>query len=371
MILIGWRIALPLGLAAACALAAPIVVPRGIAAGTLLAAQDDPVRLADHALDRAFDATVAAREIRAALAEGDADLAQSFLDLARDRQVPVDPALAADVDAANTRTAHTARAASSFGRGLVTGEPDDLASFAGTAVGDLFVLGDIRDATREGYRLASGGEADELILGLSCVGIAITAGTYASLGAGTPARVGLSVVKAARRTGRMTASMADWLGRTTREVVDWGAMRQAVGGASLIRPVAAVRAVREAVKVENSHALVRLAGDLGRTRTYAGTRAALDALKVAEGPRDVARIARLAEAKGGKTRAILKLLGRGAIVLATSAFDLAWWVLWAVMSVLGFCSTCKRAAERMTERYLQRRKPRRAARQGALVAAPA
>ena len=99
---------------------------------------------------------------------------------------------------------------------------------AGTALGDLFVFGDIRDAVREGSRLAKGEPADELVLGLAGVGLALTAGTYASLGAGAPARVGLSVLKAARKTGRMTAQMGEWLGRSLREVVDWSALRRAV-----------------------------------------------------------------------------------------------------------------------------------------------
>ena len=89
----GSRIALPLGAAFACAIAALTFVPRGIEAEALLTAQDDPVRLADHALDRSFNADVARREIEAALEANDADLAQSFLDLARDRNVTVDPAL--------------------------------------------------------------------------------------------------------------------------------------------------------------------------------------------------------------------------------------------------------------------------------------
>ena len=67
-------------------------------------------------------------------------------------------------------------------------EPDDVVGLAGTVLGDLFVFGDIRDALREGGRYVSGQQADELLLGLACVGIAITAGTYASLGAAAPAR---------------------------------------------------------------------------------------------------------------------------------------------------------------------------------------
>jgi hypothetical protein len=355
----GLRIALPLAVALGCAFAAFLVVPRGFEANSLLMAQDNPEKLAERMLDRTFSAPVAQREIEAALKADDADLAQSFLDLARDRHVPVEPALAAKVAEANSVAATAKRAAGSFGRGLVTGEPEDAMGFAGTALGDLFVFGDIRDAAREGKRLAMGEPTDEVLLGLACVGLAITAGTYATVGIAAPARAGLTLVKAARKTGRLSAHMAAWLGHSLREVVDWSAVGRAVGSATLARPLVAVRAARAAVKGEKAHDLVRLVGDVGRVQGKAGTQAALDGLKLAQAPRDVSRVAKIAEKYGGKTRAVLKLGGRAAILLAASAFDLFSWMLAAVMTVLGFCASCKRAAERATERYLLRRKARR------------
>ncbi len=72
----------------------------------------------------------------------------------------------------------------------------------------------------------------------------------------------------------------------------------------------------------------------------------------------MSRLARLSAAKGGKTRAIVKLLGRGAIVLAASALDLSMWVFWAAFALLGFCSSLKAMAERLTLAHLQRRKLR-------------
>ena len=109
----------------------------------------------------------------------------------------------AAVDDANSASA----AAGSFASGLITGEPKDMVGLAGTALGDLFVFGDIRDAVREGSRYVSGENYDQLILGLSVVGIAITAGTYATVGAATPARLGLTAVKVARKTGRLSARL--------------------------------------------------------------------------------------------------------------------------------------------------------------------
>src|SRR5262245_57216442 len=209
------------------AIAALIALPLAIEAEALLASQDDPAAIADRALDQAFNGSVAVKEIEAALAANDADLANSFLELARERGVTVPAALAAQVNAAVEQANSAAAHVESFTRGLITGEPDNIVALAGTALGDLFVYGDIRDLLREGSRYVNGQPADELVIGLAAVGLAITAGTYATIGAGTPARIGLSAVKAARRTGRIGGSMAHWVSRSLRDIVDWSALKRA------------------------------------------------------------------------------------------------------------------------------------------------
>ena len=346
-----------------CGIAALALLPPAIEAGWLLLVQDDPVALADRKLARSFNSEAATREIEAAVAADDAELAKSFVELARDRNVAVAPDLAAKVDAAVEAASSAIKTAENFTRGLIVGEPDDVVSLAGTALGDLFVFGDIRDAVREGSRYASGQEVDHLILGLSAVGIAVTAGTYASLGTGVPARVGLSLVKAARKTGRISARMAQSVGRTLRSVVDGKALRTAIDGASSVNPATTVRAVRGAVKIEKADDLFRLTRNVGEVQARAGTRAALDGLKISDSPRQMARVAKLAEKQGGKTRAVLKFLGRGAIALTVAAFDLSLWVLWAALTVFGFVSAAKGAVERATWRGLQRRKVRHAKRE--------
>lgn len=356
----GWQIRLAITAAGLCLIGAVVLLPRAVESVNWLLIADDPAALADRKLATAFDATVATREIEAALAAKDSELARSFVDLAADRQVVIDPGLVQKVDDAikadNTATAK----AGSFLGGLITGEPNDMVSLAGTALGDLFVFGDIRDAIREGSRLAKGEEADRLILGLAGVGIAITAGTYASMGSAAPARVGLSVVKAARKTGRLGTQLGEWIVRSMRGAVDWSAMRKAMAGASLTEPAVAVRAVREAVKVEKAEGLLDFARNVGRVQTKAGTRTALDGLKMANSPVEMARIAKLAEKNGNRTRAILKLLGRGAIALTLAAFDLALWIFWALLMVFGFVSSMKAAVERTTHRLYVRKKAKRA-----------
>jgi len=326
LIAIGRHPAAAVALGALFAVAAAFFLRGGVAAHQRLAAADDPIAVTDQALAASFDRHVAEREIRNALAAGDVDLAQSFVALA-ERNLPIDPALPNQVQEREADQHTLTNTTGRFAQGLWTGEPSDLASLAGTAFGDLFVFGDIRDAAREGTRYLTGRQYDPWILGLAGVGIAITAVTYASFGATAPERVGVSLVKAARRTGRLN-------------------------------PALAVRVAREAVKVEGAGGLVGLAQNTGRIEAKAGGQAALDSLAIAQEPQDISRTARLAAAKGGKTRAIVKLLGRAAIALTASALELAAWLIWAGFALFGFCASCKAGAERATQRYLDRRKLR-------------
>jgi len=331
------RIGIALLAAALLAAAAVYTVPR---AADAVSGLDDPARIAGRALDGTFDAVIAQREIEAALAAQDSELAQSVIDLAGVRHVAIDPALAEKVAAATAEAATMRYRAKSFARGLVTGEPQDMASLAGTTLGDLFVFGDIRDAVREGTRYVRGEQVDQLVLGLAATGIAITAGTYVTFGAATPARAGLTLVKAARKTGRLGVEFTESLGR-------------------MVRQISFPAAARGKAKAERAGGLLHLVRDVGRVEKATGGRAALDALKIAKEPRDITRIAKLAEKEGSRTRAILKVAGRSAIMLAAFAFDASLWLLGALFAVLGFVSALKSAVERTALRIFRRRRERR------------
>jgi hypothetical protein len=207
------------------------------------------------------------------------------------------------------------------------------------------------------------------VLGLAAAGLAVTAATYVSVGGAAPLRAGLTMVKDARKVGRLGEGLTEWAGRSAREVVDAPVLQQAVATGSVLRPSETVSAIKAAFRAEKAGALVRLAKDVGRVGEKAGARGALDTLRIAEGPKDVARAARLAESKGGQTRAILKILGRGALLLAAGAFNLSMWVFGALLALFGFLSSIKATAERATESWLRRKKARRLRKQLAAASA--
>jgi hypothetical protein len=346
---------------AVCATAGLLLWPHAHDAGAVLVAQDDPVALADAQVSSVVknDPAVLARNVEEALAAKDADLAKSFVEVAAARNIPLSDELSKRVSDAVADENSASHFASRFATGLVTGNADDIGSLSGTVAGDLFVFGDIRDVVREGKHLALGEETDHLILGLAAAGLAVTAATYVSVG-------GVAPVKDARKVGRLGEGLTTWAARSARDVVDGPMLRSAVADASVLQPGKTITAVKAAFRSEKAGGIVRLAKDVGRVGEKAGTRGALDTLRIAQSPKDVARAARLAEAKGGQTRAIMKMFGRGALLLAAGAFNLTMWVFWALLALIGFVASIKATTERITWSWLQRAKAKRARRELAI-----
>ncbi len=367
------RISSALAAMAVCAAGCALLGLAARDAGAVLAAQDDPATLADLQLNSALrtNPAVVEQNIEAALAAGDADLAGSFVALAKEKDIPLSDGLSRRVDDAVVEQNSATHFAKRFATGLVSGNADDLASLSGTVAGDLFVFGDIRDVVREGKHLAMGEDTDRLVLGLATVGLVVTAATYVSVGGAAPVRAGLTLVKDARKLGRLGEGLTEWAGRSARDIVDTPMLQDAVASGSVTRPGQTVNAIKAAFRAEKAGALVRLAKDVGRVGEKAGILAAQDTLRIAEGPKDVARAARLAEAKGGQTRALIKVLGRGALLLAAGAFDLALWVFGALLALFGLLCSIKSTTERITLAWLSRKKARRLRRQMAAAARPA
>lgn len=319
----------------------------------VLGAADDPVAVSDFRLRSEADAPFRVRtetEIARALEAEDADLAASLVAVADNRGLSLAAGTRERVEAAQRRQDSAAHIAYRFARGFVIGEAQDGASLAGTVAGDLFVYGDVRDLIREGNKYATGADADPLVLGLAAAGLAVTAGTYATSGGAAPLRAGITLVKDARKAGRLSEGLGKELGQ---ELGNWLARpaRDAAGGG----PAAAFKT---AFRAEKAGVLVRALKDAARIQSAVGTRAAMEAVRLAESPKELAKAARLAEAKGLRTRGMLKLFGRGALLLGSGVFGLLSWVASFALAVFGFCWSVKATTERLTERWLRRRKLR-------------
>lgn len=217
-------------------------------------------------------------------------------------------------------------------RGAITGgaqlggstdeAPDvSLEVLVGAIATDLFVVGDIRDLVIQGYRYASEGEADPVIVGLSAVGIATTLAPEIDWAP--------SVLKAARRAGALGERLSEWLVKALRG----GRMREVdsllTDTATMARtasPAGAVRLLRHVDEPQDAARIARFLSREGRAGAgalhvtgEAGTAALrqADALRAAGKVEDAARLEVLvlkAGSKGERGASWLKAGGYRALV---------------------------------------------------------
>src|ERR1700736_3334898 len=85
------RLGFALAVMTVSGIALAVLWPHARDAGAILAAQDDPAVLAELQLNSALrnNQAVIAENIEAALAAGDADLANSFVELAREKNIAI------------------------------------------------------------------------------------------------------------------------------------------------------------------------------------------------------------------------------------------------------------------------------------------
>ncbi|WP_242482356.1 hypothetical protein [Thiocystis violacea] len=114
--------------------------------------------------------------------------------------------------------------ASKLAEGLLGGTSDETLGQATSVATDFFVIGDLRDLTKQGINWASGEETDEVVVALATIGVAASAAQLASgaatvgtVGAAAPSvaattalKGGATILKAARKLGKLPP----WLGKT-------------------------------------------------------------------------------------------------------------------------------------------------------------
>lgn len=307
------------------ALAGLWVVPGARDALRLRATGADPVALSDIRLDGGLTAGRVAGEIDTALGSGDPDLADSLVALADRRSIPVDDTRRKRVAAA--MDVYPIDDALTFGRGAIMGEAEGATGLAGAFAGDLVGIGDVRDLAREGWNYATGAPADPVIMGLAAIGLAVTAATWASVGQAAPLRGGLTLIKALRRGGRVSAGLARSLGRMVGEAVDLPGLKGAIRSAGALDLASARAAMVAAVRPARLAPLATMTRDAVTIARRSGTRALDDAFALARSPAEVGRAARLSGGFGRATRGALKVLGRSALLIGEAVLAIGSWIL--------------------------------------------
>lgn len=236
------------------------------------------------------------------LQQGDINHARIHGEAAALLGIPLRPATQAAYAEATSWSATLLRGSWDAARGAVTGQSDSLAGFAGALAVDLTPVGDLRDIA---YQLGVNQTPDELILGLSVFGLALTAMSYVAPQEAIPIRSGKAALKTAARFSKVSAGVGADVRRITATTVDLPAFKQAARKFDLT-PDFAVRFVRK----EGAEELGRVSDDLYQIGQSAGTGTALAVLQQADSLADLPFYRRVATSMGESTEAVVTLLGK-------------------------------------------------------------
>ncbi len=298
-----------------------------------------------------------AEEIEAALAAGDGDMARSLLQLATAQGVTVPAALTAAV--ATLPAVDLGNVAAQGWNCIVNGDFDSEAGFACVVATDLTSIGDVRDLVAQGGNYVMGQPVNYFTLGISAVGLSLTAATIGTGGGMLPLRVGASFLKAVNKAGRLPPRLAREMGTLLARSVNGAAVDEALVLARSFRFGDLQRPLGRLFDPKSVAAVTELATDMGRIGQVGGVRAMKLGIEAADTTRDVKVLAKTAEKYEGSFPAVMKMLGKGTVRLADLMWRIGGWIvaaaLWA-LSMAWFMLRATTATARVTARVLRPRR---------------
>lgn len=102
--------------------------------------------------------------------------------------------------------------------GVLKGTSDETVGQVSAIASDFLVVGDIRDLAIQGTHYANDEEVDNVIVALSTIGLVATASTLYTLGASTPIKGSISLLKYAKRVGKLPPWLSKQLVREAKLV---------------------------------------------------------------------------------------------------------------------------------------------------------
>ena len=273
----------------------------------------DPVRLAEYRLYAAGTGEFV-DQIETAIEEQDYAYATAIYDLGLRYGHDLPPDLRERAEATWARRAYVS--GSRAARGFVFGSVGSSAEIAGSLTSDLVGVGDLRDFSVQGFRYVAGRDYDPLLLGLSAAGIGLTAASYGSAGAAALPDTGISLIKNAYRTRKLSRPLTAYFSKTATRLVDGKVLKTELAAMADEGAVGVGRLEKAAAKVLDRKAARSLLDDaevltdIGRK---GGMRSSVAALSLADGPKDLRKLQRVASHFGDESHAVFKFLGRSVL----------------------------------------------------------
>lgn len=237
------------------------------------------------------------------------DDVKMYQDLANYLNVELSQSTIDEIEKHNDIISQSWRNTKDFSSGFVSGESDSVVSISGSILSDLTVVGDVRDLTNEGTKLVKGEPYDDIVLGVAAVGVVLSASQVLSVGSSTPLKVGASVVKVAKKTGKLSKSFLKFISSKLTKTVDVKLLKK-VDFSNISKMESSLGAV---AKNLNFTHLEKLFGDINIINKNTSVVDTVSLMKYVDKEKDLNKMVKLSKKYKGNTKAVLKVLGKGAL----------------------------------------------------------
>jgi hypothetical protein len=212
---------------------------------------------------------------------------------------------------------------------------------------DLTGIGDARDLIGEGGNYLTGKPVNYFTLGVASVGLALTAGTVASLGAAMPVRAGVSFLKSMNKLGRLPPKLVGEVGLALSKSVDKAALAETVNLAREFRIGEMGGPLSRLFRTRGVAVVGDLATDFGAIGSAGGVRAMKLSAETAQDLREVKVAAKTAEKYKAGYLGAMKLIGREALRLGDLLLTFIGWFIAAALWLIGIALFLMKTARRV------------------------
>jgi len=251
-------------------------------------------------------------EIEKQIAQKNLSEARSTVQLATHFSYDIDASSYRDrIDSLDTFEYRASNNTKDFFNGFTSGKGNTGAAIAGAITSDFTVIGDVRDLSEQYQIHQEGREVNQLIIGLSGIGIGLTALTVGSAGTTAPIKAGASVLKFAGKTGRLSRRFSQELLQKAQRTFDWNKFTR------LSKTDNSLSGIKQAAtQAFNPRAMKPLSDLINQSNSIRKATSTIDTihlLKYVETADDLKRINKIAMKHGKHTKGIMKFLGKGAL----------------------------------------------------------
>jgi hypothetical protein len=249
------------------------------------------------------------QKILDAIKEDRIDDAVMYQHLAEYLHVKLSDKTLAEIEKHNDLMSQSWRNAKSFASGFISGEADDLAGLSGSIASDMTLVGDIRDLSNEGSKFVSGEPYDKLIFGMAVIGVGLSASQFFTLGGTTAAKVGSSIVKVAKKTGKLTKKFTSIVSSKLAKAIDFKKLEK-IDFHSMDSITNAKKIIAGSLDIK----FIRKSFDkIDTIKKNTSTLDTISLLKYVDDPKDLQKVANVSKKYKKNTKAVFKVLGEGVI----------------------------------------------------------